>query len=173
MALQLFMASDLKFDASKHSTTYLSLPVKDPSLAGLSVPAAVAWARAGVPRRMVTARAIRMPRSSTGANVPFAWAQAGREGGEPAGKEQTFAMDLHPPPGLRFWGLWGKWTSASRWWSHSYVCCWSNFVALTLPASFGPMRFCWAPDMVHESSSPKQFCSEKRGRGEFSLIDHN
>lgn len=119
------------FDASKHSTTDLSLPVKDLSLPGLPVPAAVAWARAGVPRRMVRARAIRMPRSSTGVNVPFAWAQAGRERRRRACWEGAdLCHGLTPTPRPPLLGALGEMGICFE--VVEPFCCWSNFVALTL-----------------------------------------
>lgn len=159
------MASDLKFHEAKHGMTGLILPMRDMSFAGLPVTTVVVWQRARVPRWMVQTHAISMPRGSTGVSVPFTWAQSGASGRQRRRKTFWEGADLchglTPTPRPLLWVVWGKWTSTLRWWSHSYVCCWSSYAALSLPVSFGPMRLCWAPDMVHESNS----FTQRRGEG--------
>lgn len=70
-ALQLFTANDLKSAAAKHCMTGLSLPMKDLSLAGLPVPAAVGCVSKGWDAQV---NGMCNTQGLTGGSVPFAYA---------------------------------------------------------------------------------------------------
>lgn len=89
VAFQLFMAVDLKSDGTKHSRAGLSLPRRDLPLGRLLVPVgALCWAG----NRHITVWMSRCEHSLC--------LGTDRAGGEPSGKEQTFAVGLFPLPDL-------------------------------------------------------------------------